>query len=356
MPGALPCPNCGCGFSCHIFDDVYTEDRVATDYEIRSGSWAQVGGFSHWLEASSSGMILVDTAMPGDMTTLRVQCDAGINNTSDRARLVFLYTDDNTYWYAEISHNNTTGLLKLFQVSSGSPTQRGSTQNISDFGFSFDIAVIQVCVESGNVTVNAWSVEGNFAQIVYAASPTVAGTKCGFECVRSSHIHFDNLTIDRHATETPCTATCSDQEECEDACDACDCSPQEIGVVIDGVVDHSDGFSCSDYNATFSIGRSPTAFLQCIYTNFALGPRCDDSDFITYEFEFMDSGSGTVAAELRFYKVSGPTLIARFRNDDIGIGTPPGDCRDVVSVPLTLVEHNPECCDFTSATVEISSL
>jgi hypothetical protein len=201
----VPCPDCGC-FECHIYDDTYNEDRLSTDYDIRTGSWTVSGGAL--FPTSATSFIICNTAMPSGMTTLVAGTTAVVSDTSERARLVFLYTDDDTYWFSELSSDGTNNLLKLYQRASASNTQRGSTQTLD--GTAFSDTRLLVCVTSGEVKAKA-QIPGQAAEeVVYSASTTVAGTKCGFHAVRSTDffVAFTELTMDRHEDETPCTANC----------------------------------------------------------------------------------------------------------------------------------------------------
>lgn len=335
---AMLCPSCGCP-GCHIFDDSYNTDRLADEYETRSGVWSIT---FESLTPLTNGLLLVDTAMPSDMVTLRIAALLFTSNTSDRARLVFLYTDDSNYWFVEASNNGTNNLLKLYERASGANNQRGSTQTL-DGTIGAEVNV-QVCVHSGEVHVVGTCPLEASEEITYSASPTVSGTKCGFEAVVSSVVIFDNLNIDRHETEPDmdCTAVCEPTET--DSCNPsiCSSSPAQFSIVL---------------ASTPPAGCDATIILNlrdgCCY-----GGTCSGGPILCLRAAAGDK----VGADFQVTVVRGSNPFHYecpivFSSEDLGIGNMSADCSSITDVALDFVaDPGILGCNYGLMTCEITAL
>lgn len=174
---ACPC----CDGNCTIFTDDFSTDRTGTDYTTIAGSWSVDSGVLS--TSSASALILSDTAYDGAATGVHTTAIITLPATSDKGRMYFGYVDSNTHWYLEVSPgagifgSPVNGTLKLFEVSGGTPTQRGSTQTVESYTLS---EPLRVCASFGDgyVEVSAQQT-GAVAFISHTATPTAASTKCG---------------------------------------------------------------------------------------------------------------------------------------------------------------------------------
>ena len=220
------CDSSCCSTPCPIYSDDFSTDKTGTDYSIRSGSWSVSGG--KLTCTSASGLLRCETASDSGATSNYSIVSVKPYSSSDSGGPVFAYTDDNNYWYAVVQPGSgfSDGTLKLYQVSSGTPTQRGTTQNISGFNTlagAGNVPAIDVCVGYGNgfVVVSA----GTKAIDYYASSVTVSSKKAGIMTGSgSSSVVFDNFRYSRGSGETggcldcgievsapssPCTSCCT---------------------------------------------------------------------------------------------------------------------------------------------------
>jgi hypothetical protein len=175
--GNCPC----CGDPCIYFQDDYSVDNLATDYDNRSGSWAV--SLDLLITTSTDALIVANTEVPTGVSAVFAETQMSFTATTATGRLVIAYVDDDNYWFAEVQAGATDGTLKLYERSGGTNTQRGSTTTIAGLQIN-ETVTVQLCYADGELRASA-----SVAFIDYTATITVAETQCGRSLVfPSAHI------------------------------------------------------------------------------------------------------------------------------------------------------------------------
>lgn len=215
---------CGLDPACVAFEDDFSVDNLATDWDARAGAWNVSGGALS--TSSASGLLVATTAMGSSQTSLHATVKFTPASTGDAGRLVFAYTDDSNYWFVEAQAGATNGTFKVFQRSGGTNTQKGTTQTMTGFNAT-ETAIISVCYDSGTVLAVA-TAGSNTASEVVTATISIGSTKAGVGTgAMSSSAAFDDFQALIHQSEnavcTFCTLPCN---ICEDT------MPQSIEVTL----------------------------------------------------------------------------------------------------------------------------
>lgn len=245
---------CRCCASCDYFTDDFSADNLATDWDDRAGTWAVGSGV---LSTTSASALIVTTTESGATATgVYVEVLIRCATTSDIARVVAAYVDDDNYWFAELQPGASNGTLKLFERAAGSNTQRGPTATILSLNAN-DQAALSICISPGAVTTVAvvgTDFGSNSAGTAYAATVSVDSTKAGVGTGSgSSDVEFDSFVFGKHSVDDPLCYSCS--HSCDRCTDSANLAPDAIQLVGTGFADA--GLNCDHLNATFIIGSDP---------------------------------------------------------------------------------------------------
>lgn len=234
---------------CEYFEDDFSADNLATNYDARSGSFAVGSGV---LTTSSDDALLVSnhTVPSGDTAALmgvRIKC----SDLDDAGRAAIAYSGDDDYWFAEVEPGTVHGTLKLYERVGGVNTQRGGTLVLRDFVVD---SWVNVCLSvlPDRVLVSA-HVAGVATSQEYLATVSVTGTKSGVGTgTVVDTVTYDNYVVSKHHEDD------EDCPYCQDTCVVCTCLPRAWQVVITGVENQYPPSSyggpctgCDQYNGTY---------------------------------------------------------------------------------------------------------
>jgi hypothetical protein len=262
-------PGNSCCKKCSIFSDDYSTDRTGTDYHTSAGSWAVSGGVLTCTTASA--LLRCETAAAASgITALYASATFSCSSTSDIARLILLYTDDNNYWFVEAKPGATNGTLELYQRSGGTNTLQGSTQT---FGGLQAGTTATICLSyTGSIVLATGTIVGSVkCREAVNATITVTSTKAGLGTgAGSSSVTFDDFLFSNHNTDNNKCGNC-------DACSACNGTvPSRMQIDISGLTNNSNSCAdsstpdCAKLNATFVVKTS-----LCTPLTNNLSPHCD---------------------------------------------------------------------------------
>ena len=282
---------CGC---CTIYADTFATDTIATAWTSVSGTFTVGSGVASTTDASA---LMVANTESGAAATA-VYCGVTITcaTSSDKGRVILAYVDSDNYWYAEIQPGASNGTLKLFQRSSGSDTQRGSTATV--VGYTSGAKTVCFEIIPGNVLVTTATVAVSYAATVAVAS-TQAGVGTGSG---SSSVTYDNFTYSKHTYEDAACVSCN--SFCTN-CDSGTCH-KEVQVTVIGIANSACAL-CTNLNATWSVtstcasgtctwagtvfGSSPPGCFAELVSTSSLGLVIDGAD-VNLEFRLVAFGTG----------------------------------------------------------------
>jgi hypothetical protein len=233
MPGALPCPDCGC-VECEISADDFTR----ADSDSLGSLWSEVSGDfdinTNKLQPSSNGILECTTDLSAE-DYYRFKWVVFFGFTIGATRYIRIrvdVVDSNNYHYAEIKPIATFGdnhiTVELVKVTGGTPATLSGPTRVDDI--NSDLAndqTIAVCMSPERIicTVNS--------AIVPASTTAHGGSKVQLETVNLvSSARFDDMALDR--TTGNCPGCISANETC-DACDPETSAPPYMQVDVSGL-------------------------------------------------------------------------------------------------------------------------
>jgi len=333
---APPLCDSSCCATCTIFTDDFATDRTGTDYSIRSGSWSVSGGLLSC--TSASGLLRCETAVTAGLNGVYAFANCTCQTTSDIARLIIAYVDDNNYWFAEVQPGASNGTLKLFQRSGGTNTQQGSTETINGFQATEQVS-LSLCYAAGVVRAYALASGPQNAGVHVSATITIASTKCGLGTGSgSSSVSFDDFTFSKHDIDDPACPYCNLP------CNPCnDTFPTELEVTLptnlftgtaDEFFDCVTDDCCTALNGqTFVLPQTPSGFAysgcqaitECLFYKSPVtfcSTDCGSGDATTYLYAWfvqtpfasthdlwvvLQTYQPSVGGRYLFFKLSGVT-------------------------------------------------
>jgi len=236
-------PSCDCCDEgvCIAYEDDFSGDK--TGWTDQSGTTSIAGGK---LTASAAAVSLSNTAVP-DTGPLYVEADLTFDDIGDVLGLVLCWTDADNYLYATIQVSGdlsaATGILRLYQVFEGTPTELDSKYVVAYYG---NVNTMRLCYHPA---------DGSYGAIVTAqvGSPTVKpivrsltdvpnGRQGGVILVTvTANGYWDDYQIGHHYPTTKSDGTCGN---C--ACESDLCAEQtmqkEVTITIADV--SGDGGDC----------------------------------------------------------------------------------------------------------------
>jgi hypothetical protein len=363
-------PGCGsgCGESCPIItmDPIPTDD----DFTVVAGTWdLSAGNIDGVFSTNSSNARLIhDAVVPSGTTKMYVQ-GAGSGNINDQIILIFAWTDTSNFWYAQGVRGATDGEIKLFEVSGGVHTQRGSTGTLVGFDGSAGLLALQVCIYPAGIEVRAYDLndpptEGACGGLDYTGTPpTLDGTKLGLGTRTLVDIgqwfYLEAYKIDSESEDGECLHSCfpKDDEIPSSDCDTLsgvnECCAERIGA----------------FPATLSITlqsgwqlEEPQGNLSPPFNDCSAGTTTLTDHEITYNADFCDEIFGNPRFNF-YYSDPSSTVLCNFWegfriqcNQPSGLGAAmflqvPGAWK---GIQLTILDCDPLHIVSTNGLIEIT--
>jgi hypothetical protein len=324
--GNCPC----CGDPCIYFQDDYSVDNLATDYDNRSGSWAV--SLDLLITTSTDALIVANTEVPTGVSAVFAETQMSFTATTATGRLVIAYVDDDNYWFAEVQAGATDGTLKLYERSGGTNTQRGSTTTIAGLQIN-ETVTVQLCYADGELRASA-----SVAFIDYTATITVAETQCGLGTGAGAGTRsFLGFSFGPHQTDNSTCRRCAAGCGCTGTVCGCADAPIEATVTLGGFSNGSCA-NCTSLNATFIIsGEWTSSAPSCISPNL---------------------NTGICSKNLTVRKIDFDTVRVAFSvTETIWEGSLTADCTSVVAATVAfVVDSNPTVCTYDGTTLPIITL
>jgi hypothetical protein len=335
MPGALPCPTCGCDtLDCTLFADDFNRADTTTlsDYTEVSGNWAIV---SNRLDppAALEALLKVNLSTPVSPDGVRISAICNFGSATGHAGLMVDYVDASNFQYANIEcTGSTNATLQLIQVSGGTPSNLTTATSIPSFSWSADTS-LTVC----------WDGEYIAATVGDVASPTLTdaavttdggGDYTGLRiAVVGTSARFDDLNVSSMGEGCP---QCSE-------CDACDPDLTEVQVDLAGFADGT--CTCSLVNGTHFLPIQVPQH-ECFYEK-QITHSCGAMDYFA-----IGASLDTSADEIRIGVINplGGTMDCQFLKS--GIGT----CADWDGLDVPLDSYTPSAaCSSSTPTAAITA-
>jgi hypothetical protein len=331
MPGALPCPDCGCDtLDCTLFADDFNRADTTTlsDYTEVSGNWAIV---SNRLDppAALEALLKVNLSTPVSPDGVRISAVCNFGSATGHMGLIVDYVDSSNYQYANIEcTGSASATLQLIQVSGGTPNNLTTATSIPSFSWSADTS-LTVCWDGEYIAATIGDI--TVPTLTDAAATTDGGGD--FTGLRIASVgtsaRFDDLNVSSMADGCP-------------RCSQCDsCELDELQVDLAGF---SDGAcACSGLNGTHFIPFQPPDS-GCLYFK--------EFDFVCAVNHFVSVSllTGLDAIRVAVGDDGGGLFDVQF--DKSGIG----DCTawSALDIPLTS-STNDANCSSSSPTCALTS-
>jgi hypothetical protein len=231
----------GCGSGCEAGCEIITMDPPSAlpgDFTFPSGDWDYVTTIDEALVTEDSNARAIHNAtVPSGTTRLFIQYAGGFA-FFDAARLIFAWTDSSNYWYVEVILGSPSGTIKIFEVASGSPTQRGSTGTIDEPANNPGSYSVEVCIHPEVIQARIRT-DYHFADLdappptegtdYIGTPPALAGTKIGVGTgtIATAGGYFWLLAsvIDTESDDDACRENCWPLDlgggDCDDVTECC---------------------------------------------------------------------------------------------------------------------------------------
>ncbi len=329
-------PPCECCDECTLFIDDYSTDRLATDYDTRSGSWNVTGGEVQ--TASGSALLIADVAYGSETACYAIAVIQCIN-VADNGRVVILYVDDNNYWFAEVKPGASNGTLKLYERAGGTDTQRGSTVTMTGLTAGTSVAV-RICYAAGEVAAQASVGAGLYGSTHFTSSETVAGTKTGIGTGSvTTRVDFTSFLASRHGYDTEdCPACGTDCSVCAEG----SMPDLDVAITFTGLVKNSNWLHCtvgcdSINGITYILPVANKAGCQNTTTFEVTG--CDPV-FIYIAVAYSVFLSGSDYFVMGSYQIVGDGELMQFAFNN---GTTKPDCADIDITQANTFDGSSKC-------------
>ncbi|MHC4064362.1 MAG: hypothetical protein ACYSUI_07665 [Planctomycetota bacterium] len=199
---------CGC-CSCTYFLDKYTR----ADSTDLGGNWTESA--EDWsidqyrlICTSGNGLCLCD--VEGDDDEHVVSASVRGMSVGDQARLISskILTED-SYWFLEVTWQATTATLELYQRTTGSNTQRGSTTTLYNISPGIPLH-LRICFGDSTIAAQYRRDTGDIFTTAtsYAAATTDSTCGVGTGTV-NGEVRFDDFRLERHGSVHPQCPTCA---------------------------------------------------------------------------------------------------------------------------------------------------
>jgi hypothetical protein len=240
MPGALPCPNCGCEPGCDLVSDDFSANTIA-NYTQVSGSWSIGSGK---LDPPASGLLKINQAAPVSPDGTRVKWMFNFASNTGTIRIIVDYVDADNYHYCEvICSDASTATIRLWERDSTVETALEDAEGLSSFTWSNDYSVA-VCWTGERLRASIFfSTSTTPIAFTTAAATDLGGDYAGVSVVTAhSSSRFDNMLLSTLADG------CAD---CPPVCGPCSGAvPVELQVDISGMANGTCG-SCASLDGVY---------------------------------------------------------------------------------------------------------
>lgn len=282
MPGALPCPNCGCEppLVCELFTDDFNRadtSSLGADYSEASGDWEIT---SNRLNPPASGILKVTLSTPVSPNGVKIAAVCNFIGTGEMSLCVD-YVDTNNYTYATVvSTGATTAKMRIWQVVGGTPTALTTDDTIPSFSWTTDFT-LEVCWDGQSVGALYTQGANTLSQGAVIGTPNGGN----FTALRTASVNtsarFDDLAV---------TSLQEGCERCGAVCTQCEHATFQIDIA--GIT-NGTCTDCADANKSYIVKRiQPDS--DCIW---GLG-LVDLCGFTDSYFVAMTMGTGQLNALL----------------------------------------------------------
>ena len=314
---------------CIVFEDDFATDKLATDYNLRSGS-ATVSG--NVLTTSSSNLLLISTAQNSSGKG-RSSVTGKVSVTGGRLRAVGSYVDDNNHLFAEITINGVSSTLKLWKKVSGVDTQIGLTQTFSG-SLNTDYTA-NLCWNGSKASADSGA---NVCHGAYSGTGTQAGIGAN---AAGGVVTIDSYSFKKHPDEQAGCSTCV--QGCSGDC--CLNKPEQQAYVIEfaDLTDNCGGMTwCASRNGEYILQQPNHTICVWQYTliTSATGYAC-----VAFAHQCRTVMSLSLLSNPCKWRLTGGFSVSSFvpgvpteESSYVYEGTPPsGDC--TAEVVLSLVSQ-----------------
>lgn len=334
------CPCCG---ECTpYFSDNFDDDTI-TGWTQVAETWTETGG--KLTIDIDSARIRCDTAHPDGSTSMRVQVDMRVTNTSTQLRLIG-GSDGTDYHALRVFFNGSSSEIALIRHASGSDFSLTSATVTLNTDTDY---TAYLCLQGGGMVAGIVGVsELSLDLSVQYGDLAELATGAAFGGGTAS---FDNFSVTRVDAECPgCSA---------DRCDQCTdgITPFEWEIVVSGIAGSptcTAGGTCADDNGTYIVTIAPvggvcdekilSGDLRCCFEYESPTPFCRGSHVYLFVSTVLNANIGFKTAIVNddFETISDLTPIA---------------CADAQNVDCPNFQSGTGYwCDTSSATVTVSAL
>jgi len=255
---------CGC-CSCTYFLDKFTRadnSDLDSNWTESSGSW-EIDTY-RLVTTSASGLCLCEELNDHDEHVVSAHLRGMA--IGDQARLVSSkITTEDSYWFAEVTWQETTATIELYQRTTSDDTQRGSTTTLYNMAPGIPLH-IRICFDATTICVQYRRDTGDIWTEATSYSAAVTDSQCGVGTgTVNGEVRVDDFRLEQHGTRYP---RCP---KCEAECYSClGAMPVEFLIVPKGdldqvPVDMKVLFPVNGYVVRRYMSPSSPVGSQCLY-------------------------------------------------------------------------------------------
>lgn len=215
---------CCCGGCLFANDDFNVDDTTTVSgWTEESGSWEIES--DELVTGSNNAVITNNTKHPEDSPNMVVDVDFTAGEQGDQVRVIVAWDSSSDYAYVELTVDNTSSMLKFFEVVGGSVSQLGDAVDVGDVPVDTEhhirVCYCDDCGEdpgallSANININRDSGGCiNYADLNRDAE-VQTGTKGGLGTGSvTSQVSFDDFLLNKYDPSDPSCPLCG-QLVCE---------------------------------------------------------------------------------------------------------------------------------------------